>query len=224
MNCDQVFDILTRGPFPAGESTDAPVERHLGRCHECRRLAEALRPAVELFHEAIDLEEQEQLPGYRGKWATADAAPHAATATATLTGSVRPASLLRRSWRTSWRTSSPARATALRMAAAGVLLGAVCVLLFGLGSGDARQASAPVTMAAAGAENPPIGDSATVQLLASLDLPRDCLQPTPVSAENAHGGLQCCTRCHANALSHTPRLTEMRLADLTRSCRACHES
>ena len=46
MNCDQVFDILTRGPFPTGTSCDTPVEAHLNTCAECRRLAEALRPAL----------------------------------------------------------------------------------------------------------------------------------------------------------------------------------
>ena len=57
LNCDQVFDVLTRGPFPTGEPEDDAVERHLRACHECRRLAEALRPAVALLHEAIETDE-----------------------------------------------------------------------------------------------------------------------------------------------------------------------
>ena len=64
MNCDQVFDILTRGPFPTGTACDAGVEAHLNVCGQCRRLAEALRPAVELFQEAIGGEESRDLPGY----------------------------------------------------------------------------------------------------------------------------------------------------------------
>jgi hypothetical protein len=63
--CDHVFDILTRAPFPSGDGEDAVVERHLASCHECRRLAEALRPAVNLFHEALQ-EEQGTLPVYAG--------------------------------------------------------------------------------------------------------------------------------------------------------------
>ena len=66
MNCDQVFDILTRGPFPAGHFSDSAVERHLTICHPCRRLAEALRPAVDLFHESVEAEEGRDLPGYHG--------------------------------------------------------------------------------------------------------------------------------------------------------------
>jgi hypothetical protein len=64
MNCDQVFDILTRGPFPTGTACDIPVEAHLSECSECHRLAEALRPAIELFQEAVDPEESRDLPGY----------------------------------------------------------------------------------------------------------------------------------------------------------------
>ena len=67
MTCDDVFDVLTRGPFPSGAADDEQVERHLARCSECRRLATALRPAVELFQEAIEPDESCGLPGYRGR-------------------------------------------------------------------------------------------------------------------------------------------------------------
>lgn len=219
MKCDHVFDILTRGPFPAGESTDDAVERHLGRCHECRQLAEALRPAVELLHEAVDVEEHEQLPGYRGKWAAVDAPWEGGAATATRTAPLRPAALLRRTW----RTSSPARAMSLRLAAAGVLLGAVCVLLFGLSGGE-PESSQPLAVASAGPGTPADGGAASLQLVRSLELPQDCLQPVAAAAEHSHGRLQCCTRCHAEGLAHRPPLTRPRLADLARSCQACHES
>jgi hypothetical protein len=219
MNCDHVFDILTRGPFPAGESTDDAVERHLGRCHECRQLAEALRPAVEMFHEAVDIEEHEQLPGYRGKWAAVDAPWEGATATATRTASLRPAALLRRTW----CTSPPARAMALRLAAAGVLLGVVCVLLFGLSGGE-PESSKSLAVASAGHGTPGDGDAASLQLLTSLKLPQNCLHPVAANVEHSHGRLQCCTRCHAEGLAHRPQLTRSRLADLARSCQACHES
>lgn len=66
MNCDQVFDILTRGPFPTGDMSDLDVEMHLQTCGACRRLAEALRPAVELFDESVEPHETGSLPGYWG--------------------------------------------------------------------------------------------------------------------------------------------------------------
>lgn len=66
MNCDQVFDVLTRGPFPSGVPIDGDVELHLEVCHECRQLVDALRPAIGLFHESVPHDECDDLPGYRG--------------------------------------------------------------------------------------------------------------------------------------------------------------
>jgi hypothetical protein len=66
MDCEQVFIILTRGPFPTGESWDEQVEAHLESCADCWRLAEALRPALEVFQEAVPPAESRDLPGYWG--------------------------------------------------------------------------------------------------------------------------------------------------------------
>src|SRR4029079_11148572 len=66
MDCDQVFMILTRGPFPTGEPWDEQVEAHLESCTDCWRLAEALRPALEVFQEAVPPAESRDLPGYWG--------------------------------------------------------------------------------------------------------------------------------------------------------------
>lgn len=66
MDCDQIFIILTRGPFPTGEPWDEDVETHLEYCGDCWRLAEALRPALEIFQEAVPPAEGRDLPGYWG--------------------------------------------------------------------------------------------------------------------------------------------------------------
>lgn len=66
MNCDQVFNVLTRGPFPSGAPEDAEVQGHLDGCLDCWRIAEALRPAEHLFQEAIPPSEARDLPGYWG--------------------------------------------------------------------------------------------------------------------------------------------------------------
>jgi hypothetical protein len=66
MDCDRVFMILTRGPFPTGEPWDEQVEAHLESCADCWRLAEALRPALEVFQEAVPPSESRDLPGYWG--------------------------------------------------------------------------------------------------------------------------------------------------------------
>ena len=73
MNCDQVFMILTRGPFPTGEPWDEEVEAHLESCADCWRLADALRPALEVFQEAVPPAESRDLPGY---WGDARPAAH----------------------------------------------------------------------------------------------------------------------------------------------------
>lgn len=84
IHCDEVFDILTRGPFPTGAASDCIVESHLAQCDDCRRLAEALRPAIELLQEAITPDEGRDLPRYWGNLAEPQTAG-AAKATATKT-------------------------------------------------------------------------------------------------------------------------------------------
>jgi hypothetical protein len=84
MDCDQVFMILTRGPFPTGEAWDEQVESHLETCADCWRLAEALRPALEIFQEAVPPSEGRDLPGYWG-----DARPASAVVTEVSRGASR---------------------------------------------------------------------------------------------------------------------------------------
>jgi hypothetical protein len=89
MDCDRVFMILTRGPFPTGEPWDELVEAHLESCADCWRLAEALRPALEVFQEAVPPAESRELPGYWGDARPASLlseAIHGASRTAVATG------------------------------------------------------------------------------------------------------------------------------------------
>jgi hypothetical protein len=86
MDCDQVFKILTRGPFPTGEPWDEQVEAHLEMCAECWQLAEALRPALEVAQEAIPPAEGRNLPGYWG-----DARPVTGTLAELASGTTRTA-------------------------------------------------------------------------------------------------------------------------------------
>jgi hypothetical protein len=86
MDCEQVFMILTRGPFPTGEAWDEQVETHLESCAECWRLAEALRPALEVFQEAVPPAESRELPGYWG-----DARPASAVVAELASGAISTA-------------------------------------------------------------------------------------------------------------------------------------
>lgn len=82
MDCDRVFVILTRGPFPTGEPWDEEVEAHLESCSDCWRLAEALRPALEVFQEAVPPAEARDLPGYWGDARPGSLSPLGGTARA----------------------------------------------------------------------------------------------------------------------------------------------
>ncbi len=66
ITCDEAFEVLTRGPFPQGNSHDSLVEQHLANCHECRRFSEALRPAIHLIHESLSCAGFNELPQYNG--------------------------------------------------------------------------------------------------------------------------------------------------------------
>jgi hypothetical protein len=61
ISCDEIFDVLTRGPLSLDD--EPGVRSHLCYCHECRCLAEAMRPAVDLFHEVLD---DDSLPRVEG--------------------------------------------------------------------------------------------------------------------------------------------------------------
>lgn len=61
IDCDHVFDILTRGPVSLDEQPT--VRDHLTECSACRELADALRPAMHLVHEALG---DERLPRVEG--------------------------------------------------------------------------------------------------------------------------------------------------------------
>ena len=64
LSCERVFELLTRGPFPAGETSDVQVIEHIDVCHECRELAEALRPVTDVLHESLLAADRVGLPCY----------------------------------------------------------------------------------------------------------------------------------------------------------------
>ncbi|MCA9197841.1 MAG: hypothetical protein KDA87_09900 [Planctomycetales bacterium] len=71
-DCDKAFDLLTRGDS-LNRDDAGRLDQHLAACHSCRTLAESLRPAVGLFHEALT-QDRSNLPVYLGNpqlnWST----------------------------------------------------------------------------------------------------------------------------------------------------------
>ena len=220
MNCDRVFDILTRGPFPTGDPTDEQVERHLAACHDCRRLSEALRPAVEMFHEALTPEASHQLPGYRG---IIQVAPHdmvAAVDTAVRAHANQNEAFHSQSIPEPHAPAGPPNtfwrlACGLSTAAAAFLL---IWIVSGRGTNNAGTEKLPSVMATS--HDTP--DNEVEEFLASLPLTKMCFTQvdTPTSRNVGHAiHYECCTKCHRAAKSFGPQI---QIATLVQSCQGCH--
>lgn len=226
MNCDQVFDILTRGPFPTGAACDEHVEAHLDECAECHRLAEALRPALELFQEAVDPEESRDLPGYFCAGGAERQSPVLSYAAEYETRPTRrrlPDQLQQVRARvpvTAWRTAA--------MIAIGVTVGLL------LSSGAAERFGLP-TGTTGGVPLPPVSQQAIISQadwmqLASLPAacyghkpdhaPRYRLQDNQLLARAKLENLNCCSGCHNAASDSVPSSATFLVAQ---SCRHCHE-
>ena len=196
LSCDSVFDILTRGPYPnsSGQS-DADVDQHLAACHDCRQLAEALRPATHLFHEVIASESAVGLPVFETEL------PDLKSMT-TIVAAEKPKLV--------WR--SIAVATCL------VLIG--CAAGFGLR--DVTTAPTPdITMASGGTTTAVM----TVHDLTALPIDDSCQRNvifTQHSTEETEKNtFDCCTRCH-HSKGHSA--TTDRTTIIASSCLVCHST
>ena len=217
MNCDQVFEVLTSGPFPAGHPSDSTVELHLQSCHDCRQLAEALRPAVEIFHESLAGTDNHALPSYEGTLRAADvglpqlvmtmieeeAACSLAVPVATTTE--------RRIGRNGW----PIAAAIVMVVFMGVL--AVRQQFSGQSATDYELAGTPSS------DHQP--DDSGKQYLLAMRLPTVCFHIDESRTDNSQVAPRhmhlCCTQCHNAARPDRSPLTNV--AFLERSCKACHQ-
>lgn len=203
VDCDQVFDVLTRGPFPSGDSDDADVELHVRCCHDCRQLAEALRPAVGLIHETLLADESDQLPHYLGEFSTNLAAPW-------LAGEHLP-------------KRSDLRRRRLRQVFGGFIVAAASMVLI-------VSAVGVWTRSNQAAKNPhgvqqSLGmvawSDATERRLLDLGVPEACVRPSP-SIEHADQHRHvCCTQCHGESQVDN-REFSYSFQKLVAACLTCH--
>jgi hypothetical protein len=229
MNCDQVFDILTRGPFPTGAACDAAVEAHLQTCAECHRLAEALRPALELFQEAVGPDESRDLPGYWCAVATDRVQPAVSFARE------RAPQLSHRGGSTPARTAGAWSAVGAWRMVAMLALGAIVGSLIGSGSTFDGRMMTPVPLGEAFTPPPPDhehGPELTVAEHSELAaLPAACSRHRPgkrarpalgsdrLLARADLGNLSCCSECHnANSDAAPAKAT----IQVSRQCQLCH--
>jgi hypothetical protein len=241
LNCDQVFEVLTRGPFPSGAPEDEAVERHLRACHECRQLAEALRPAVALLHEAVSADEALDLPEYQGSlpWKRRKRRLSIERILEPLALDQNASPAAPGSKETRGEPRQPQTISAVRFIAASLLIAALGLLFGGtMLSPSARQGLSQVAnrfREEAPAIEMPDGtpDGQGLITLASLKLPTACMPLThrPISAEQsaeiaatiANGSLDsliCCTQCHREGVPQ-PK-SERLVAVVQQSCQACH--
>ena len=236
--CDEVFEILTRGPFPTGAPSDGIVESHLTHCEACRQLAEALRPAVELFQEAVTPEESRTLPSYWGE-SSSNLVPWLATenrSASQLAQRKRQSALSGDRRRRLWPAlpSLPIRSVSLRPAArlaAALVLGmALAGLLRQLGkSGGEFRGFVPVSNAAGNARwllserGGPWSERHGLSQLCIADASAPTLLAARRGDRSAPGAIElaCCSSCHSAqgpARQASPRAT----ATAANACGACH--
>lgn len=204
LTCDDVFDVLTRAPFPSGSSDDEVVESHLAVCHDCRQLAEALRPAVGLFHESMAEESDEMLPAYRG-----ELSPATATVLTALEEAPPPNRLANTRRQPSHRQSLHFW-SGFAVCLAVVLLSTFAVVV----SRPAKE----ITDSFASTRVLPVKER-DANLLAALELPSDCrtsITPNLVAAD-----YDCCTKCHA--ADRTVASSRRAILKSSAACVACHD-
>ena len=230
INCDQVFEVLTRGPFPTGGPDDEAVERHLRACHECRQLAEALRPAVALMHEAVAAEQAVDLPEYQGalpwtrpqrrRLSVVRLAKTPKRAAASFAPPAPPVRVERR--QPQWLSSG-------RLIAASLLIAGIGFWFGGSFSVPTYVASRTSTQPAAEG----IPSAHGLLTLASLKLPATCLPPTYQArtlaqatqiadslASGSLDALHCCTECH-HAGGNQAKTGTLAAAS-QKNCQICH--
>jgi hypothetical protein len=216
LTCDDVFEVLTRAPFPSGASDDQVVESHLAVCHECRQLAEALRPAVGLFHEAMIGEAEQELPTYRGQLSSIDRRSDSNVVSSAVVEPLSP--LLGNSWDNcstiQGRRAKEPVSSRTWLGIAGCVA-AVLVATLALVASRARSTHNEAVVAS---NVRSVGDR-DVKLLASLDLPNACAPRG--AATRISSNYDCCTKCHT-AGSRVSSSREA-ISKSSSACIACHD-
>ena len=225
MHCDQVYAILTRGPFPSGDVTDVAVEIHLAHCIDCRRLAEALRP-LPRPHESVS--ESSHLPGYRGdhpEWRLPESDEHG----------VAPLLHWQPIARRIPRPLAPLRFGAmLVMALGGIVVGFV-ISSMTANAPYPGQSTLSIASIGGGSSEEFRDARLQAQLVYGLNLPRACNRlnsnmylplssddhsPANLTSRPSSFVNQCCTQCHV--AGGKTQVGAAQRTKLILSCAICH--
>jgi hypothetical protein len=207
MRCDDVFEILTSGPFPSGASSDDLVERHLHSCFECRRLAVALGPVLSKIPD-------HRLPKYEGCMVQGDS-----TAT-TLSLSDRIQSLIQKEY----DSQEVERRKQRREQGSFARLAVACAAVFLLGAAAAfagpmfvqKVSPKSNTLASVGERhlNDKAGGICESEVLTHLRH----ANIVPVSYRDTKNA--CCLQCHGG--THPKETQQQTVGLIVMSCQKCH--
>jgi hypothetical protein len=236
IDCDEVFDRLTAGPFPHGAADDDLIQLHLRCCHDCRTFAEAMRPAIGLFHEAIAEQARVDLPVFTGILSEDDPALLAVRKSVESAAQV---ALQPNRERESQQATLAARRWRIAFAAA-LLLMAAFASGFGLyplwdlskpemadAANDARHSSALINF------NEPdqvVHQEPIKKWIANIQCSKAGAELRAVFAEHDDAVTCsmlrsiCCSRCHGSNVEVRVALDVEQVASLVRACGQCHDS
>jgi len=201
LRCDDVIESLTGQCAAAGD--EAALQEHLESCPTCRRLADELSPALELFQD-VKAAPLDSVGLANRVWNLVEREQHEVVRRAQARGFL---SLGLHAWS--------------QLGAAAAILLALGTLFWAVGprddSASAQQALLPPFSTTLSRASVP--EAHGLLHLASLRLPEACLTP-PTPQQAAHS-LQCCTRCH-HAGDYLPAARIVAFSQTT--CVACHKS
>lgn len=211
---------------------------HLQCCHECRQLAEALRPAIGLVHESLDATARRDLPSFLGRRsngknripiATKSALRRWRSPVSTPNGDARqPVSKGRQNHRVAARLAAWAFASVvlIALAAGGAIL--ISTDLPANDAGEVQGGSAygggyETELAKRHKSRPELQSFVESTSCPPLqDLTEAILAKESQSIAIASLSSLCCTECHS---TRQPALTKTaQLATVTRACGQCHQN
>lgn len=222
VDCDFVFDILTRGPFPSDDTPSEPIEQHIATCADCQKLADALRPATNLFHEALSDDERKSLPEFRDDSLVVIRQSIVDAVFEQHTGRAERIERLCRKW------LSPA--LVLIPVAAACLLMTLGTSLFSGAPNDSDESTSfdqLVTSIPAQCITPMSWNSEKANQANCAACHE--IRPQPNTQSNSELTYHCCTVCHFSSIAerkaghhHQPK-KKIDLVQLSSACKTCHQ-
>jgi hypothetical protein len=207
LTCDEIFESLTAAPVVEGSDNAKAIQDHIADCDSCAQLAEALKPATHLIHEAMPVELRAELPVYL---ADEDASSRIMSQIDELPTTTRGSNR---------NQQNEFRRTVLGFGAAAAVL--LLLLWRQLPAENASVAQAGLLQL--NRMNLPFAcrDSKSIEAVSTEVAANRPNAPNVSPPETpTESSYICCTTCHASAKTTGPRIND--LTQLVASCSVCH--